>query len=68
MTVEKCSLCGEEYYRRDMIEMFTGRMKYICPSCYTSGCTEIAKKRQAFRSSARGKQVIEQARKKSTRK
>jgi len=60
----KCVLCRKEFMKRDMFPVFTGRRQYICLECHTAGDRELFKKRQMFRSSAKGKQIIEHARKK----
>ena len=60
----KCALCKEEFMKRDMFPIFTGRRQYICQKCRTAGDRELYKKRQEFRHSAKGRQIIEQARKK----
>ncbi len=60
----KCALCKEEFMKRDMFEVFTGRTQYICLKCHKAGDREIFRKRQIFRNSQKGKQIIEHAQKK----
>lgn len=39
--LEKCILCGEEYDRLTMFEVFTGRTRYICRDCKIRGNREM---------------------------
>ena len=64
MSLEKCMLCGKELRKADMFEVFTGRVRYICPKCRATGYKELYKRKQAFRDSVKGRQIIENARKK----
>lgn len=64
MSIEKCMLCGEEFRDTEMFEVFTGRRRYICPRCRANGYREIYRKQQAFRNTAKGRQIIENAKKK----
>ncbi len=64
MSKVKCAICKESFDKKDMQEMFTGRMQYLCRSCYAKGDKELFVKRQEFRDSAKGRQIIENARKK----
>lgn len=63
--VATCCVCGEEFDKIKMREVFTGRTRYICPACYALGQKEADAKNQAWRDSARGKQIITDAEKHS---
>ena len=39
--VEKCAVCGKECDRLHMHEVFTSRIRYICPECYVLGDKEM---------------------------
>lgn len=62
--LEKCSLCGEEFDKCTMHEIFTGRKKYICQDCMNLGNKEIEAKKTEWRQSSRGRQILEQQKKK----
>lgn len=61
--VETCCVCGEEFDKINLREIFTGRTKYICPSCYDLGQRQADAKTQDWRNSSRGKQIISAAEK-----
>ena len=62
--VEKCILCGEEFDKAKMREIFTGRIRYICPACDARGNRQIAAKQTDWRKTYKGKVAIEHCRKK----
>lgn len=62
--LQRCSLCGEEFDKYTMHELFTGRTKYICQGCMNLGNKEIEAKKTEWRQSSRGRQIIEQQTKK----
>ena len=46
--LEKCAICGEEFDKLYMHEIFTGRKQYICRECYARGEKEIANQPKAY--------------------
>lgn len=56
--IETCCICGEEFDKLYMHEVFTGRRKYICQGCWNRGNSEMDAKHESFRSSYRGKTAI----------
>ena len=63
--LEKCTLCGREFDKLTMTEVFTGRVKYICRECAVRGRRQVDAMQQEWRRSSRGKAVIEQCEKHS---
>ena len=61
--LEKCAICGEEFDKLTMDEVFTGRRQYICRSCKTTGNRQVDARRTEWRKSHRGKAIIEQCEK-----
>ena len=61
--IEKCAICGEEFDKLIMHEVFTGRVQYICPECKRLGDKQIGDRQKAWRKSARGKAIIERCEK-----
>lgn len=61
--IETCCICGEQYDKLSMRKLFTGRVKYICQSCYALGNRELEAKRSDWVESARGKHVITESEK-----
>lgn len=61
--IEKCMLCGREFDKMLMDEVFTGRMKYVCLECKRRGSRQVDARRETWRNSARGKYVISRQRK-----
>lgn len=59
----RCSLCGAEIDKLKAKEVFTGRMHYICLACDREGQQQVNAKIKDWRSSPRGKAIIEQAQK-----
>lgn len=57
--IEKCALCGEEFDKLKMHEVFTGRVKYICPECKCRGDSQVDARQKDWRKTARGKAIIE---------
>ena len=59
--IEKCFLCGKEGDTIQMRKRFVGgtQSKYICPECQRRGDMQVNGKHKEWRSSARGKQIIE---------
>lgn len=63
MTTVKCTLCGREISAIYAREVFTGRMKYICPECYKQGQGQVTGKIKDWRNTPRGKAAMEHAKK-----
>lgn len=61
--LEKCAICGEEFDKLTMDEVFTGRKQYICRQCRDRGNQQIDARQTDWRKSHRGKAVIEQCEK-----
>lgn len=61
--LEKCSLCGKEYDKLTMYEIFTGRTQYICRECKTIGNKEMDARTGKARASRRAKEAEEKRRK-----
>lgn len=57
--IGQCDICGREFDKLELREMFTGRTKHICPECYRAGNSQLDAKRRDWRKTARGKAVIE---------
>lgn len=57
--IEKCAVCGEEFDRLIMHEVFTGRVQYICPACKSRGSSQVKARRKEWRKTAKGKAIIE---------
>ena len=36
-----CEVCGEQFRKRDLETIFTGRSHYICFSCYQNGLRKV---------------------------
>ena len=66
--VVTCCVCGEEFDKIKMREIFTGRTRYVCPECYNNGNREIDARRAAWKDSARGKQIISESEKRRKRR
>lgn len=62
--IEPCSICGEEFDKLTMHEIFTGRKQYICTNCRNRGNRQIDARQKDWRNSSRGKAVIEHCNKK----
>lgn len=60
--LEKCSLCGKEYDKLTMYEIFTGRTQYICRECKNLGNKEIDARIGKARASRRAKDAEEKKR------
>ena len=61
--VETCCICGEQFDKIRLKEIFTGRVKYICPKCYSNGNRQLDAHKSEWKSSARGKQIITESEK-----
>lgn len=61
--VERCDICGEEFDKLRMHEIFTGRKKYICMKCMNAGRRQIEERQSEWRKSGKAKQIIEQCEK-----
>ena len=61
--IKECDLCGREFDKLVLSEIFTGRVKYICPECSRRGNLQLDAKQKEWRRSSRGKAVIEQYKK-----
>lgn len=61
--VERCALCGEEFDKLKMKEVFTGRKRYICLDCQRLGDSQVDARQKEWRNTARGKAIIEQCEK-----
>ena len=57
--IETCCVCGEEFDKLTMTEIFTGRTKYMCQACRNRGNAQIEAKRSALKATRRGKNMIE---------
>lgn len=57
--VERCDICGEEFDKLRMHEIFTGRRKYICMTCMDVGRRQIEERQSEWRKSSKAKQIIE---------
>lgn len=57
--IERCCICGEQFDRLLMHEIFTGRKQYICQECHARGNRQIAAKRESFLASHKGKITVE---------
>lgn len=56
--IETCCICGQQFDKIRMFEIFTGRVKYMCPECYAMSNREIAARRSIWEDSERGKRAI----------
>lgn len=63
ITVEKCSICGEDFDVINLDTVFTGRTQYICQKCRNNGNRQIDARQKDWRRSSRGKAVIEHCKK-----
>lgn len=61
--IETCAVCGKEYDKLTMHEVFTGRIQYICPYCEHRGQSQVKARRKEWRRSAKGKAIIERCEK-----
>jgi len=61
--IEECLVCGREFDKLRMKELFTGRIKYICPECSRLGHRQIDAMKKDRRKTSRGKAIIEQCEK-----
>lgn len=57
--IEICAVCGKEFDKLTMREVFTGRVKYICPECERRGDRQVKARKDEQRRSAKGKAIIE---------
>lgn len=57
--VEECAVCGREFDKLRMKEIFTGRVRYICLECSRKGSSQIDSRQRDWRNSYRGKTIIE---------
>ena len=53
--LETCCICGEEFDAVKMREVFTGRIKYICPDCYMRADSQAAARSAAKKNFKREK-------------
>ncbi len=56
--IETCCVCGEEFDKLTMNEIFTGRKKYMCQACKNRGNAQIEAKRSELKATRRGKDII----------
>lgn len=57
--VEECAVCGREFDKLRMTEIFTGRVRYICLECSRKGDGQVNARQTEWRNTYRGKTVIE---------
>lgn len=57
--LEKCTVCGEEFDKLILDEIFTGRVQYICPKCKRLGNSQVNARQKEWRKTTRGKAIIE---------
>lgn len=53
-----CCVCGEAFDKLKMREIFTGRVKYICPECYAAANKQLDSRRAAWKDSAKDRQIL----------
>lgn len=59
----KCALCDRDFPVEEMIRRFTGRPKYICIECESTGSRQIDARNKDFFSTATGQKLLERKRK-----
>lgn len=57
--IETCCICGEQFDKLKMREIFTGRKKYVCPECWMTGQNEANAAKSSWRKTPTGKATIE---------
>ena len=62
--LEKCALCGKEYDKLTMYEVFTGRTRYICRECKMRGNKEMDARVGHARASSKARNEEEKKRRK----
>lgn len=60
--LERCALCGKEYDKLTMYEVFTGRTQYICRECKVRGSREMDARVGRARASNKARKAEEKKR------
>ena len=63
--IETCIICKKQFDKNTMKDYFLGKSTvWACPNCYAGGQRQLNARQAAWKSSAKGKDVITKAEKK----